>query len=107
MKNEISTAVTTNNGDAHSQTLDQCLDNFDSISKPFDGQATSDVRPRKIYRLHRCFGCDGNFSIEKISICLIFCRKCLALARGKKSLARRNGIDRALNKCRIFLGGRI
>jgi hypothetical protein len=107
MKNETDTAVIDSNGGVHTQTLDQCLDNFDSISNDSDGQATSDVRARKIYRLHRCFGCDENFGIDKMSICLIFCRKCLALAQGKKALARRNGIDRALNKCRIFLAGRI
>ncbi len=59
----------------------------------------------KVVRLHRCFGCKGNFGIKKMSKCLIFCRGCFAAAQDKKQTARRNFIDRALNDCRIFLGG--
>jgi hypothetical protein len=61
-------------------------------------------RKGRVIRLHRCFGCKRNFGIKKMSILLIFCRGCFALALDKNKVARRNFIDRALNECRIFLG---
>jgi len=65
------------------------------------------MQNKKVVRLHRCFGCKKHFGIKKMSCLLIFCRNCFAAAQGKKQIARRNFVDRALSECRIFLGGRI
>lgn len=82
--------------------------NYDQEFEILQGKLNEHLlRNKKIVRLHRCFGCNRNFSIKKMSNILIFCRGCFATAQDKKQVARRNFIDRALNQCRIYLGGRI
>ena len=39
--------------------------------------AYSCERKPRVIRLHRCFGCERNFAIQKMSTCLAFCRECL------------------------------
>ena len=57
----------------------------------------------KIIRLFRCFGCNNNFALSKMSGCLVLCRTCHKTALDKGKVAKSNFTERTLNNVRGFL----
>lgn len=92
--------------------------NLDGISK---GLSVSDITEKhenlqsnllavmkpakKVVRLYRCFGCQKNFALPKMSSCLILCRTCHATAQDKGKIAKNNFTAKTLNRIHGFLRG--
>jgi ribosomal protein L37AE/L43A len=57
----------------------------------------------KIVRLYRCFGCGRNYSLKKMSSCLIVCRGCRTATQGKGETAKTNFTRKVLNSVQGFL----
>ncbi|MBA3335405.1 MAG: hypothetical protein H0T08_07330 [Acidobacteria bacterium] len=57
----------------------------------------------KIIRLFRCFGCEKNFALPKMSSCLVLCRGCHTAARDKGKHAKQNFTAKTLNAIHGFL----
>jgi len=57
----------------------------------------------KVIRLYRCFGCDKNFALRRMSSCLILCRGCHTSAQDKGKTAQRNFTAKTLNAIHGFL----
>lgn len=61
------------------------------------------LRPGRVIRLYKCFGCQEHFALLKMSSALVLCRGCWKQFQAKGRTARRNQVDRIVNTIRIFL----
>ncbi|MEJ7862369.1 MAG: hypothetical protein WKF90_12130 [Pyrinomonadaceae bacterium] len=58
---------------------------------------------KKVVKLYRCFGCQKNFALPKMSSCLVLCRGCHTAARDKGKHAKNNFTAKTLNAIHGFL----
>ncbi len=64
------------------------------------------IKPaKKVVRLYRCFGCQKNFALPKMSSCLVLCRACHTAAQDKGKTAKNNFTAKTLNSIHGFLRG--
>lgn len=62
---------------------------------------------KKVVRLYRCFGCQKNFALPKMSSCLVLCRICHVAMRDKGKTAKNNFTAKTLNSIHGFLRGAV
>ena len=60
------------------------------------------IQKPKIIRLYRCFGCDRNFALLKMSACLAICRVCLQELRTSDTRVAERSLDRTLGRIKDF-----
>jgi hypothetical protein len=91
-------------------TGNQRLSAFDYDEKLTDLQSNLEAnlaRHKKVIRLFRCFACEKNCTVRKMSNCLVVCRECYRMAQVKGKIARKNFVEKALNNFHKFLRRRI
>ena len=110
--NEKQRAIAVNNGsqvnDNHHENQELDPQYYDEISLELQDFLFRQLRRKqKVVRLYRCLGCNGNFAIKKFSSIPVICRKCNVALQEKGDIAKRNFVDRTVNKVHKILGGRV
>jgi hypothetical protein len=62
---------------------------------------------KRIVRLYRCFCCEKNRTVQKMSVCLAVCRECYKMAQNKGAISKRNFVEKTLNNFHKFLRRRV
>lgn len=78
---------------------------YAELEQDLQENVLSMVKPPKVIRLFKCFGCGKSYSAKKMSNFLAVCRECFtaATAQDRGKIARRNFIERTLNNLQKFL----
>lgn len=86
--------------------INNAFDVFDNTEKREELQSglLAVMKPaKKVVRLYRCFGCQKNFALLKMSNCLVLCRCCHTATQDKGKTAKNNFTAKTLNSIHGFM----